>query len=482
MSTRMIRWTLSAATLSLALALFPGAPRAQTVEVPAATGNADLTLYGNDFAMVRERRVFRMPGASAQLNLGGVSRALQPETAFLQVLKGDAVRVTEQIFNFDVLTPAKLLERAVGSEVTVLSINPGNGREISERARVLSVEGGLVLEINGKIHTNHPGRIVFDNLPAGVRARPSLQMAVTGKAGQDVEAELSYLTGGLSWRPDYVAHYDADANRMDLLAWATVTNTTGLEFPDARLKLIAGDVNREAAARAPVLMRGMKAEADMMVAAPAYAPGVTPSAGLATHVYSIGRPTTLGAFETKQLGLLNTQGIVVKRQYTVRSEQHYFTQPLRGQPQASRTQVELSFKNDAAAKLGVPLPAGVVRVYGQDAEGAPQFLGEDAISHTAVGGDVTLALGADFDVTVNREQTNFVRASDRITLSAWRVTLSNAKSRPVSVRVLEPLPGAWEIAKESHPHTKVDAATALWTLEVPARGKTVLEYNVRVTF
>lgn len=471
-------------TLALTLALASTTALAQTVEVPAPTGNVDLTVYSNNFAMVRERRTFKLPGASAQLMLGGVSRELQPETAFLQVLKGDAVRVTEQIFSFDVVTPSRLLERAVGSEVSVISINPGNGREMNERARVLSVNEGLVLEINGKIHTNHPGRIVFDSLPAGVRPQPTLSMAVTAKGAQDVDAELSYLTGGLSWRPDYVAQYDSDSNRMDLLAWATVTNTTGTDFPNSKLKLIAGDVNRDQRPMPPMAMRAtaMKAEAADMATAQSFGPGIAATGSLATHVYTIPKLTNLGAFETKQLGLLNSPSIPVRRQYTVRSEPHFFTQPMRGQPQDNRASIELLFKNDAAAKLGVPLPAGVVRVYGQDAEGAPQFMGEDRIGHTAVGGEVTLALGTDFDIPVTREQVNYVRATDNITLTTWRVTVSNAKSRPVSVRVIEPIPGSWEIAKESQPHTKLDAGSALWTLDVPAKGKVVLEYNARITF
>jgi len=467
---------------ALALFVFASAAQAQqVVDVPAATGNADLTVYNNNFAMVRERRTFKLPGAAAQLVMGGVPRELQAETAFLQVLKGDAVRVTEQIFNFDVLTPSKLLERAVGSEVSVISVNPGNGREITERARVLSVAEGLVLEINGKIHTNHPGRVVFDSLPSGARPRPTLLMSVTGKGGQDVEAELSYLTGGLSWRPDYVAQYDSDANRMDILAWATVTNGTGSNFPNSKLKLIAGEVNREAAAR-PEMMRQMRMQAaDMAMAAAPSAPGIDATASLATYVYTIPALTSLGAYETKQLGLLNAQSIPVRRQYTVRSEQYFFTQAMRGQPMDTRAAVELTFNNDKAAKLGMPLPAGIVRVYGQDAEGAPQFMGEDRINHTAVGGEVRLNLGNDFDITVQREQVNYVRATDTISLSTWRVTVSNAKPRPVTVRVIEPIPGSWEIAKESHPHTKQDAGAALWTLEVPAKGKTVLEYNARIT-
>lgn len=481
---RFLALSLAALTAAAPASAQEAAAPAATIDVPAATGNADLTVYGNNFAMVRERRQFHMAGAAAQLVLGGISRELQPETAFLQVLKGDAVTVTEQTFNFDLLSPSKLLERAVGTEVGVVTVNPATGRETTERARLLSINEGVVLEIGGKVHTNHPGRIVFDSVPPGARARPALLMNVLGKGAQDVEAELSYLTGGLSWRPDYIVQYDADAGRMSLQAWATITNTTGMDFRDARLKLVAGDVNRVTPPQPGPVPMGMKADAAMAATAraEAYVPNVTPATSLATHVYTVARATTLGAFESKQLGLLSGRGIVVRRQYTARAEPHFFTNPMRQPFPETRARVELTFKNDAAAKLGVPLPAGVVRVYGQDSQGAPQFLGEDRIDHTAVGGDVSLSLGTDFDIGVLREQLTYARAADNISISGWRVTLTNAKSRPVTVRVIEPLPGAWEIIKESHPHTQPNAGSALWSIEVPAKGKTVLEYNVRVTF
>ncbi|MCC6915249.1 MAG: DUF4139 domain-containing protein [Rhodospirillaceae bacterium] len=310
-------------------------------------------------------------------------------------------------------------------------------------------------------------------------------MSATAKGAQDVEAELSYLTGGLSWHPDYVAQYDSDSNRMTLLAWATVTNGTGSDFPNAKMKLIAGEVNRTRPSAPPMPPMQTMARAAMKAEAAdrtqSFGGGMTPTAGLATHVYTIPKLTSLGPFETKQLGLLNSQSIPVRRQITVRSEPYYFTQAMRGVQPESRANVELMFKNDAAAKLGMPLPAGVVRVYGSDSEGAPQFLGEDRIDHTAVGGEVTLNLGNDFDIPVQREQLNYVRATDNISLTTWRVTISNAKPRPVTVRVIELIPGSWEIAKESHPHTKQDAGAALWTLDIPAKGKTVLEYSARIT-
>ena len=454
---------------------------AAEVGVPPATGGADVTVYNGDLALVREHRTFRLPAATALLAFTGVSGNMRPETAFLEVTKGEPVKVSEQAFSFDVITPASLLARAVGQEVSIFATNPATGKDSVVRARVLSAADGVVLDIGGKIHTSVPGRMVFDSLPSGLRATPTLLMNVTGSAGKDVEADFSYLTGGLAWHADYVMQYDADAARMDLTAWATITNTTGVDFKDAKVKLVAGEVNR-ISPPAPLRPQRML-EATAMAAAAPLADGVTERALDASHIYSMGRPTTLADKESKQLALLSGQGIAVRRELIVRNDQPYiYANVMRGQNQESRAEAELIFKNDAAAKLGVPLPAGTMRVYGMDEQGAAQFLGESTIDHTASGGEVRVKLGREFDVPVTREQTNFVKASDIITISAWKVTVKNAKTRPIKVRVLEPMPPSWEITKESHPHKDAGAMTTEWLLDVPAKGQTVLEYNVKSVF
>jgi len=453
--------------------------QAAEVNVPAAAGGADVTVYNSDLALVREHRAFKLPAAAAQLAFTGVSGRMQPETALLEVVKGDPVKVAEQAFDFDVITPETLLERSVGKEVAIYSINPATGRETVTPARVLSATNGVVLDIGGKIHTSVPGRIVFNTLPAGLRTTPTLVMNVTGSAGKDADAEFSYLTGGLTWRADYVMQYDADAGRMDLAAWATITNTTGVDFKDAKVKLVAGDVNR--VGPQPRALRLMEGKA--MAASAPLADGVSEQALDATHMYAMKTPTTLADKETKQLALMSSQGVMVRRELSVRNDQPYIYSNLtRGPMPEARVEAELVFKNDTNSKLGGSLPAGTVRVYGMDDQGAPQFIGESAIDHTAVGSEVRVKLGREFDVPVTREQTNFVKASDTITISAWKVTVKNAKSRPIKVRVVEPMPEAWEITKESHPHKDTSAATTEWLLDVPAKGQTVLEYNVKSVF
>jgi hypothetical protein len=469
--------------LSFATLLLSAAPlSAAEVNVPAAADGAEVTVYNSDLAMVRERRGFRLPAATGSLAFTDVSGRMQPETALLDVVKGGPVKITAQSFSFGLITPENLLAQSVGQEVSVVSTNSATGKDTVVRARVLSAVNGPVLDIGGKIHTTVPGRIVFDALPSGLRATPTLLMDVAGAVGKDVDATLSYLTGGLSWHADYVVQYDADAGRMDLTAWATITNTTGVDFNDARIKLVAGDINRAAPTMPPRPMRMMEAKAGV-ASAPAMADGVSEQSFDANHIYSMAKPATLANEESKQLALFSGNGIVARREWVVRNEQSYiYTNAVRGQIPAIRADAEVVFKNDAAAKLGVPLPAGVVRVYGLDEQGNPLFMGESAIDHTAVGSDVRVKLGRDFDVPVEREQLTFVRASDTITVSAWKVTVKNAKSKPIKVRLVEPMPESWEISRESLPHKKANAGTVEWELDVPAKGQAVLEYNVKSTF
>jgi hypothetical protein len=465
-----------ALSLAAVLALVSPSAAAET-EIPvAARQEIELTVYENDLALIKDRRTVKLPAAEAEIAFSGVSRAMQPETALFRVLKGPAIDIGEQVFDFDVISAQKLLERSLGREVSVVSINPATGKETVERAKVLAVEAGLVLDIGGRIHTEAPGRIVYDSLPAGLRATPTLILKATGKANEESLTELSYLTGGLGWHADYVAEYDADAGRLDLTGWATIANTAGVDFNGAALKLVSGTVNRQAPLQPKVMERMAMAEGAML------AQGVMRQELGGYHLYDLGGAIDLGANETKQLSLLGGRGIAVKREYVIRGEPHFAVNQIPGRAPPTEAETALLFKNDAAAKLGLPLPAGVVRVYGQDSSGAPQFLGEDRVAHTPEGGEVRLTLGREFDVTAEREQTSYVRASDNIALAGWRIAVKNAKGQPIIVRVIEPMSGDWEVTKATAQHTKPNTGAAEWSLSIPAKGEAVLEYTVRTRF
>ncbi len=490
------RSTLVSTALLLAIACAP----AQGADVAVAPGSEpELTIYNGDLGLVRERRIVRLTDGENRLAFGGVSRNLQAETADLALDANDKVkpadlRIFDQTFAFNLMSQESLLEQSVGKEISIVTTNPGNGRDITERAKVLSVQNGLVLEIAGKIHTGiSPGRIVFDALPPNLRATPTLLVTASGPAGVDIPLELSYLTAGLGWHADYVANYDTDSNRLDLTGWATVTNTTGISFNNAKLKLAAGDINRVQQPQPP------RPQMRMAMAASAKADAMPEAQSLGgLNLYPVARPVTLGTGETKQLALLRATSIAAKRDAVVRGQTWFYTTQLGEPRQEGRAEIEVVVKNEGRARpargkaaepapaadtagLGVALPPGVVRVYGQDSDGAAQLLGEDRIDHTAEGSEIRLHLGRDIDLPVVREQLSFVHASDQMLFSVWRVTVRNTKSKAANVRVVETIPGAWDVTKENLPHTKNAAGQAEWALAIPAKGTAILEYSVRTT-
>ena len=461
--------------VTVALAVGISAPYAEEIEVTSGDRtDLSVTVYNGDLALVRDSRAAKLDSGEVELAFAGVSTRLQPETALLRSLD-NAFMVKEQVFDFGVVDRQALLAASVGETIGVVTVNPRNGDETERRATVLSVANGLVLEMDGRILTDPPGRLVFDTLPSGLRTEPTLLAVIDVAADGEVIADLSYLTSGLTWRADYVAELNPDGTALQLSAWATISNVTGTDFPDAQLKLVAGDINR--AAPAPQVMMAMERAARTAV----MADSVAQESLAAFHLYTIDRPVTLEDQQTKQLALLSAGRVNVRTDVFSQSDGVAIRTALNNQARTAQANRALVFENTEAEGLGTPLPTGTVRVYGQDGEGSLQLLGEDGLAHTPVGQDVRFTLGRDFDITVEREQTDFLRASDRITISAHRLTVSNAKDEDLSVRLVETLQGDWEIIEEDRPHTR-SQGNAEWTIDVPAGGEASLTYRVRVRF
>jgi hypothetical protein len=468
--------TLLAAGL-LAATLAHAADPAKEVGSTAADREAvAVTVYNDDLALVKERRRVDLPGGLARLSLREVAAQMRPETALLRAASGPAFVLVEQNFDFDLLTPQKLLEKYVGRQVTVIRPHPSTDAERRETATVLAAGQGTVLRFADRIETGVPGRIAFDSVPANLRDRPTLSVLLEAVGGKQ-SVELSYLTGGLAWKADYVANLSADGKSLDLNGWVTLTNRSGAGFDDATLQLVAGTVNR-------VRQADMRV---MSMAAPAAARGkvaeATQEALMDYHLYSFERPTSIADNQTKQLALLSAGAVPVRREYLLAGNEYYYRDRQAQQfgqiGQKLKPAVFLEFENKGG-QLGKPLPAGIVRVYAKDSKGAAQFVGEDRIEHTAKNEKLKLRLGEAFDITAERKQTGYKRIADNQTESSWRIELRNAKDEAVTVRVQEPMPGDWEMVQESQKHTKESARVASWNVAVPADGKVVLDYTVRV--
>jgi len=433
-----------------------------------------VTIYNDSLALVKETRQITFDKGANAIALRDVSAKMRPETASLRAVNGGSLRLLEQNFDFDLLTPQKLLDKYVGRSVTVIKTHPTTGAETREQAEVLATNGGVVLKYADRIETGVPGRIAYGAIPANLRDRPTLVVQLDSANAGRQAAELSYLTGGLSWRADYVAELSGDETRLDLAGWVTLTNQSGASYEKARLQLVAGDVNR--------VRDELRSKEFAMAARPA-----APAADMAReqlfeyHLYSLNRPTTILDNQTKQVALLSAAAVPVRKEYRAEGQDWYYRGQQADLGRANKVAVFVEFDNKGGG-LGQPLPKGIVRVYKKDSRGNALFIGEDRIDHTAKNDVVRLKLGDAFDVKAVRKQTSFRKLGNNVYESAYSIELSNAKDSAVTVKVVEPVAGDWEMVSESQRHTKPEARSAVWLVDVPADGKTTLSYTVRTRF
>lgn len=478
MSTYGLRSAL--AGLVLATGPFAAASGAEVVSTASDQHSVALTIYNDNLALIKDARRVSLAKGNVQLAWREVSAQMRPETAQLRNLTAPTdFRLLEQNFDFDLLTPQTLLEKYLGRDVVVIRSHPATGVETRETARVLSTQNGVVLQFADRIETGVPGRLAYPGVPETLRDKPTLVIALSNPKQGTQSLELSYLTGGLSWRADYVAELNAAEDRIDLNGWVTLTNESGAAYPNARLQLVAGDVNRVREAQpSPRVLMNMAKAAD--------AAEMQQESLFEYHLYTLQRPTSLANNQTKQVALMSASQVPVKKEYVLQGEPFYYSGQHGELGRKIKVGVFVEFDNRGDG-LGVPLPRGVIRTYKKDRLGNAQFVGEDRIDHTPKHETVRLKLGDAFDLTADRKQTDFQKIAgtargQSVVESAYEIVLKNAKSEPVTVTVREPMPGDWTVLSSSLPHTKSAAGTAEWQVKVPAEGKTTLSYRVRIKY
>ncbi|MGH6894719.1 MAG: DUF4139 domain-containing protein [Dongiaceae bacterium] len=437
-----------------------------------------VTIYNSDLALVRDSRSVSLAEGENDLAFIEVSAGIRPETALLTG-RGSQLDILEQNFDFDLLTPGKLLEKSVGQTIRIVRTHPETGADSTEDATVLSVaEGQVVLKIGDRIEVTPPGRLVYSAVPANLRDRPTLVVKLASERAGEALVDLSYLTRGLSWAADYVAELSDDEKTVNLNGWVTLTNMSGIAYHNAKLQLVAGDVNQ--------VQPPYPAEAEAVFGAADAMPRqkMAEEAAFEYHLYSLDRPTTLKENQTKQVALLTADAIPVEKQYLLINVAqlggNYAVKV--GETERVSAEVRMKFKNEEAAHLGIPLPAGVVRVYKTDSDGDAIFVGEDHVDHTPKNEEVDLVLGRAFDVTARGKQVSYEKISDNVYENAYEIEVKNAKKEPVTVTLREFVPGDWKMLEESTKHDKRDSSTAEWRLQVPAEGSAKLSYKVRIRF
>ena len=443
-----------------------------------------VTIYNGDLALVKDTRKVKLKAGLNVLALRDVSAQIRPETALLRSINAPgSLTLLEQNFDFDLLTPEKLLEKYVGKTVSLVKTNPATGIETTEQATVLSANNGVVLKVGNRIETGVPlARIVYDDVPANLRDRPTLVTQINNKGATDQTVELSYLTGGLGWKADYVAELNTKEDMLDLSGWVTLTNTSGASYKNAKLQLVAGDVNRVQPQRREL----MKSKNMDMAIAEAAAP-MAEEGLLEYHLYTMDRPTTIAENQTKQVALLSASGVPVHKDLVLQGADYYYQSQYGEIGTKMKVGVFIEFDNKEASKLGMPLPKGILRVYKKDSSGNAQFVGEDNIDHTPKNETMRLKLGEAFDVTADKKQTDFKvlpnpQKGHVAYESAFEFTLKNAKKEKVIVTVQEPISGEWKIINESHPHNKANSHLAVWKIDIPAESSTTLTYRAVVKY
>ena len=437
-----------------------------------------VTIYNQDLALIRDAREITLAPGRQTLAFREVSARIRPQTA---LLAAPELQVLEQNFEYDLLSPKSLLEKYVGREVMLVKSHPTTGEEQMEKAVVLSAGSGVVLKVGDHIESGVPGRLIYPDVPQDLRDRPTLTMLVDSRVGKSQQVVLSYLTGGLSWHADYVAELAADDTRLDLSGWVTLKNESGATYRDAHLKLVAGDVNR-----VPDQMDRRRAKG-MVMAEAAVASGMAEELMFEYHLYSLGRPTTIREKQSKQVSLMQAGDVQVQKEFVLQGRDYYYSNRAGDLGRKMKVGVFVELNNTKQAGLGQPLPAGVMRVYKKDSSGSLQFVGEDRIEHTPENEMIRLKLGDAFDVTADRKQTDFKKLSgfsryNYAFESAFEIVLKNGKDEAVSVRVVEPVPGDWQIINESFAHKKETSDTAVWQLQVPPKASTTLTYRVQVKY
>lgn len=434
-----------------------------------------LTIYNQDLGLVRDTRSTAFEKGANAVALEGISPQLRPETL---VLGGEGLQTLEQTFSFDLLTQQSLLEAAVGKTVWWRHLDPASGEESLTEATLLSNVQGPVLRVGDRIRAVPADEVVFANAPANLRAAPTLLAVLQSESAGNKDLEVRYLTSGLSWQADYVAELNTAEDRLDITALVTLTNGSDADYPKAGLRLVAGQVNQVGPRPLPQHRGEMLA---MASDAAAPQPNLEAQAVSDRYIYNLPDPVTLLRRETKQVPLFAAQGVKVQRTYRFET----LVQANRALEEVgpANADIVLALKNGKDEGLGRPLPAGTLRVYQLQKDGAPVFAGEARIKHTAEEETLDLALGQAFDIVGTAKLTDYKRISN--TTGAYEmgqsISVKNAKDQAVEVEVVGNMPRGWRMQNESQKHEKDSANRIVWTLKVPAKGEAKLDYAVRVT-
>jgi hypothetical protein len=436
-----------------------------------------VTVYNSNLGLIKDVRTITLPKGEGELRFMDVAAHIMPQTVRAKSInRSSDFAVLEQNYEYDLMSADKLLDKYVGKKVKIIDINEFKGKKDEIEAILLSNNSGQIFKINDEIYLGHPGLKVLPAIPENLIANPTLMWLYANKRKNAYELEVSYLTNNLSWKADYVLALNNDDTKSDLSGWVTIDNQSGAAYKNAKLTLVAGEVHR---APQPSFDRRLRAKRTYVEKAMA-APGFKEKEFFEYHIYNLQRKTTIKHNQTKQINLLDASAFAITKELLTKGQSWYYARHYRSDDTKQPVEVYVKFKNSRQNNLGMPLPAGIMRVYKRDSEGSQQFVGEDNIEHTPNNEEIKLKLGKAFDVVAERTQTDYKEIGSRAYETAWEIVLRNHKKTSVTIGIIEPLQGDWKVVSRSHDFRKLDAFTIRFDIAVPRDGEKKITYRVRV--
>lgn len=456
--------------------VLPGMVWGQSVQKSGIADQIEIkvTVYNNNLGLVKDIRKIKLPLGQGELRFMDVASHIMPVTVHTKSLNNpEDLNILEQNYEYDLINSKKLLDKYVGKKIKIIDWNRYHDRKEIVEAILLSNNEGQIYRINNEIYLGHPGYKVLPKLPENLIAKPTLTWLYENKTRKAHKLEVSYLTTNISWKADYVMVLNEADTSADISGWVTLDNKSGATYKDAQLKLVAGEVHRveERFDR----MRYAKAERRLAAASQ-----FKEKEFFEYHIYDLQRKTTIKDKQTKQVNLLEAAQVKVRKELLVYGIKSYFNRKYMGQDLRRPVNVYIEFKNSKGNNLGMPFPAGIMRLYKEDDDKSLQFIGEDRIDHTPKDEKIRLKIGKAFDVVAERIQTAYRQISTKLHESEWEIRLRNHKETDIQVGVVEPFFGNWKILNNSHPFKKEDAFTLRFDVKVPKDGEVKITYRVRV--